>query len=107
MKACLEVLEGRQLPERSEVLDQFGHSGFGSTQVDPVGSSSREFARLDDELLQGLLGIKNAFQVTEAGYGQRDSPVRIPGSQPDRRLVDQEPRFLHADRDDGYPTLAR
>ena len=55
-------------------------------------------ARLTQEVMKDLLGVRNAFQTVQIGDVQGLTALRIPGSPSQCRLIEKQPCFLHPHR---------
>ena len=61
-------------------------------------STAAKFAGLIQQIMENLLRVREFFQFLRVGHTQRPPTLRISRGLPQRRFIDQQPRFLHPHR---------
>jgi hypothetical protein len=88
--------ECREVPEWSEIADQFRDPGWVYPELPPASRS--EAAGVAQKAAQGRLGIREILYLRQSRQYKRISASWIARGPPDRGLIEQQPSFLHSDR---------
>ena len=101
------LLERRQFTEQTEIIDLLGHAMHVASHIpnETLQSTAAEAARLVQELMEDLLGVRQVFELLRIGYVQRLPTLGISCGLPQRGFIDEQPRFLHPNRNDANNRL--
>jgi len=97
MHVLLQPLEGREMTQWREVVDQVGDPPDRDPEV--LQPSSPQSAGLSQQSVQYVFGVGQVLHAAEFGELQRHVSIRVAGRPADGGSVEQEPGLHHADWD--------
>ena len=96
------LLERRQFTQQTEIIDLLGHAMHVASHIpdETLQPTTSKAARLVQELMEDLLGVRQVFEILRVGYVQPLATLGITCGLPQGGFIDEQPRFLHPYRND-------